>query len=93
VSSENSFKFRFFLPDTRLLSNEEIESLPADKLRTAEAAGRQGLWLEISCPDRSCLDEQGRITLPTHEAEGKGTWLKLFCPEGSCEMAEATDVP
>jgi hypothetical protein len=93
MSSENPFKFRFFLPEARMLSQQEIENLPAHKIRSAEATGKDGLWLEITCPDRSCLDEKGRISLPTQESKGKGMWLNLFCPEGSCEVVEPTDVP
>ena len=52
-----------------------------------------GVWLELNCPDRSCLDADGKITLPTQESEGKGIFLKLFCPEGQCEITESTDVP
>jgi hypothetical protein len=93
MSDQNPFRFKFFLPEARVLSENEIENLPAEKLRSATASGKEGLWLEITCPDRSCLDAEGRLTLPTHESEGKGIFLNLFCPEGSCEIVESTDVP
>jgi hypothetical protein len=93
MTKEKPFQFKFFLPDARLLNAKEINDLPADKLRAAESTGKDGLWLEIACPDRSCLDADGRITLPTQESEGKGFFLNVFCPEGSCEIVESTDVP
>lgn len=93
MTNNKPFRFKFFLPDARLLTENEIKSLPADKLRSAGATGTEGLWIEINCPDRSCLDAEGKITLPTQESEGKGIFLKLFCPEGSCEIVESTDVP
>jgi hypothetical protein len=93
MPKDTPFQFKFFLPDARLLSESEIDRLPADKIRAANAAGKDGLWLEISCPDRSCLDTDGRITLPTQESEGKGFFLNLFCPEDSCEIVQSTDVP
>ena len=93
MTNEKPFQFKFFLPDARLLSENEIGHLPADKIRAADATGKDGVWLEINCPDRSCLDADGRITLPTQESEGKGFFLNVFCPEGSCEIVESTDVP
>ena len=87
------FQFKFFLPNSRLLSKSEIDRLPADKLRTAGATDEDGLWLEITCPDHSCLDPEGRITLPTQESEGKGVFLSMFCPEDSCEIVQSSDLP
>ena len=93
MTNEKPFQFKFFLPDARLLSENEIGHLPADKSRAADATGKDGVWLEINCPDRSCLDADGLITLPTQESEGNGFFLNVFCPEGSCEIVESTDVP
>jgi hypothetical protein len=93
MTNEKPFKFKFFLPNARLLNQVEIDQLPADKHRAAGAAGTDGLWLEITCPDRSCLDADGRITLPTQESEGKGIFLNMFCPDGQCEIVASTDVP
>jgi hypothetical protein len=93
MNDKKPFQFKFFLPDARVLSESEIDSLPAEKVQSVKAAGREGLWLEINCPDGSCLDAEGRITLPVQESEGEGIFLNLFCPEGSCEILQGTDLP
>jgi len=89
------FQFKFFLPNARLLSENEIEDLPAEKKKYAANSGGNGIWLEINCPDGSCLDSHGRITLPTSKSDekGKGTFVELFCPEDSCEILQSTDLP
>jgi len=93
MNDEKPFRFKFFLPDARVLSGDEIDRLPAEKVKSVKAAGREGLWLEINCPDDSCLDAEGRITLSAKESEDKGIFLNLFCPEGSCEIVQGTDLP
>jgi hypothetical protein len=93
MTEQKPFHFRFFLPNARLLSEYEINNLPADKIRASNATSKHGLWIEVPCPDRSCLDPNGNLTIPTEESAGKGTWLNVFCPEGACEIAESTDVP
>jgi hypothetical protein len=92
MNDDASFRFLFFLPNTRVLSKREIENLPDDKKYYAEVAGKDGIWLEIECPDRSCLDTEGRITLPVNPPAGKGFFLNLFCPENSCEIVQVTDL-
>ena len=90
------FRFKFFLPDARILEKDEIANLPPEKLTSVKAGGREGLWLEIACPYKSCIDDAGNITIP---AEGgdlsgkKGFFLSLFCPGDSCEIVQSTDVP
>jgi hypothetical protein len=93
MSNQKPFRFKFFLPDARVLTESEINSLPAEKVQSVKATGRKGLWLEINCPDGSCLDSEGRITLPVQESEDEGIFLNLFCPEGSCEIVQGTDLP
>lgn len=95
MSSEKPFRFKFFLPDARLLGKDEIESIRTAKNQPATAVESEGLWLEIKCPDRSCLDKEGRISLPTQkgDAQDKGVFLNLFCPEESCEVVQSSDVP
>ena len=88
--------FRFFLPNARILGKEEIAALPPEKIKAAEADTRDGLWLEIVCPDASCIDGKGNITIPAKGAEQqkeKGLFLNLFCPEKSCEIVQGTDLP
>ncbi len=87
-------RFKFFLPDARVLTAEEVSSLPSDK-RTA-TGGKEGVWIEMRCPTGSCRDAAGVVTIPAEETGAggeKGTWLKLFCPEGQCEYTESTSVP
>ena len=89
-------KFTFFLPDARVLSEAEIATLQSAKDQATGTDKREGVWLEIHCPDGSCVRDDGRITIPaigTGSTEKKGTWLNLFCPEGSCELIESTDLP
>ena len=96
MAENDNVRFKFFLPDARVLSADEITALPADKKTAAQATGKEGLWIEIYCPDTSCLDEKGHISIPsTGKAteKEKGTWLKLFCPEGQCEITQSSGLP
>ena len=89
-------RFRFFLPEARVLNQDEIANLPPEKLKAAESGGQDGLWLEIVCPDESCIDEDGNITITTRgldSASNKGIFLSLFCPDDSCEVYQSTDLP
>ncbi|MFZ0240016.1 MAG: hypothetical protein WAL90_00105 [Desulfobacterales bacterium] len=95
---ENSARFTFFFPEARVLGKDEVDSLPADKRQTAATSGQQGVWLEINCPDKSCISDDGRITIPAAGNQAavkkdKGVWLNLFCPEDSCELQQNTDLP
>ena len=94
--NKSDSRFTFYLPDARVLSDAEIAALPAEKKQSAETGNKEGIWLEIYCPDASCVGDDGRITIPAEGAESgkkKGVWLNLFCPEGSCELKEGTDLP
>jgi hypothetical protein len=89
-------KLTFFFPEARVLTDDEISKLSPDKKATAEKAGQNGLWLEIDCPDGSCLDDKGQITITLPEfrsTDEKGIWLNIFCPEKSCEILQSTDAP
>jgi hypothetical protein len=90
-------KQTFFFPEARVLNNDEISKLSPDKKATAEKVGQNGLWLEVECPDASCMDDSGRIIIHSHEIQTpdkkNGTWLNLFCPERSCEILQSTDAP
>jgi hypothetical protein len=85
-------RIKVFVPGARLLGSEEIRRLPEESTsgRTAE-----GVWLEIACPDRSCVISEGRIALEVtcaRDQESEGAWMKLFCPENQCFPEQATDV-
>ena len=93
---DSKTRFTFFLPDARVLSETEIAAISTEKKEAVESDKTEGLWLEIYCPDDSCVGDDGQITIPAVGAESnekKGFWLNLFCPEGSCELNQMTDLP
>ena len=93
---DNSARFTFYFPEARVLSREEIEALAPDKRQAAAESGQQGVWLEINCPDKSCINADGKITISAVGTEAKakgGVWLNLFCPKDSCELRQSTDLP
>jgi hypothetical protein len=94
MDKKNINKFIFFFPGVRVLTDEEISRLSPEKRETAEHPGQKGLWLEIDCPNDSCMDDNGRIIVHTQGGQStdkKGIWLNLFCPEKSCEILQSTD--
>jgi hypothetical protein len=96
MTGTKTSRFRFFLPDARILGQNEIANLPPEKLKSAESSGQKGLWVEIACPDESCIDDEGNITIPakgTDMSGKRGAFLNLFCPEGSCEVVQSSDLP
>jgi hypothetical protein len=93
-----------FAPEARLLTEEEIRALPADKRQAAAAAGIEGVWLEVLCSREECLSDKQGIAVPVRGVtekeraslggkQGKGFWLNLFCPEDSCVLEQSSDVP
>jgi hypothetical protein len=53
-------------------------------------------WLDMFCPDESCLTEEERIMLASPSADksnDKRSLLDLFCPHGSCEITSASQLP
>jgi hypothetical protein len=95
ATQDNSAQFTFFFPEARVLRGEEVEALPPEKRQAAAKSGQPGVWLEINCPDRSCIGDDGKITLSAVGTEAKskgGVWLNLFCPEDSCEIRQSTDL-
>jgi hypothetical protein len=94
-ASKESF-LRVFVPGARRLSDLEISQLPEEKRMAAREANSDGVWLDLPCPDPSCLVEAGHITIPVKgapEKEKKGFFLNLFCPEDTCEVYRPTDLP
>ena len=93
-----------FAPGARLLTEEEVRALPAEKLQAATEIGKEGVWLEVPCAPEECLSEKQGIAVPVQgvtekERAGlsgkqeKGFWLNLFCPEDSCVLEQSSDVP
>ena len=96
MSVNQPCQFKFFLPHARLMSDAAIATMRENgDLPATDLAGSDGLWIEMDCPDGSCLDENGRITLPVTEADDarRGVFLNLFCPEDNCEIVQSTDIP
>jgi hypothetical protein len=93
MPEKKPFQFKFFLPDARVLDEQEIGEMEKHE-DAVSASNQEGLWIEIKCPDRSCLDDQGRLTLPVteQETETEGVFLNLFCPEGRCQIVQSTDI-
>jgi hypothetical protein len=93
-----------FAPRARLLTEEEIRALPADKREAVSAAGTDGVWLEVLCSREECLSDKQGIAVPVQGVteneraslagrQEKGFWLNLFCPEDSCVLRQSSDVP
>jgi hypothetical protein len=96
MNDAKASRFRFFLPEARVLGQDEITTMPAEKLKVVESGGQQGLWLEIVCPDESCIDDEGNITIPAkgiETSQKEGFFLNLFCHNNSCEIVQSTDLP
>ena len=96
TTQESGSRFTFYFPGARVLSDTEAAALPPDKKQAAENTGKSGIWLEIDCPDQSCVSTDGNVTIPAAgtEAKGKkGVWLNVFCPDDSCELTENTALP
>ncbi|MFO7686657.1 MAG: hypothetical protein R6V60_11240 [Desulfobacterales bacterium] len=96
TTQDNSSRLTFFFPEARVLRDAEVEALPPEKRKEAEKSGRQGVWLEINCPEEACIGDDGKITISaagTGTGKKKGLWLNLFCPEDSCEIRQNTDLP
>jgi hypothetical protein len=89
-------RLRVFVPGARILTDEEIAGLPEEKKGAVKLAGKDGLWLEVDCPEGSCSIDGSKITIPAGgvtSEETKGIWLNLFCPNDQCELEQSTDLP
>jgi hypothetical protein len=87
---------KLFLPNARPLTEAEIKDLPPEKKQITRETGEKGIWVEVLCPDQSCLAGGGKIQVSAEgapEKETKGFWLNLFCPEKQCVIDQATDLP
>jgi len=95
MADQNPYRFTFFLPQARVLRDDEVAQLSIDKRKAVEAGERAGLWLELSYPEAFKRDAKGRLVLPVAEpdADKKGTFVQLFCPNDSCRITEPTDLP
>lgn len=95
MSHHDKNNFTFYFPNARVLGTNEVSALPGEKKKAAEAAGQRGVWLEVHCPDGSCVGRDGKVTLEAVGVEakkGKGVWLNVFCPEDSCLWKGGTDL-
>jgi len=95
MSHHDKNNFTFYFPNARVLGTNEVSALPGEKKKAAEAAGQSGVWLEVHCPEGSCVGRDGKVTLEAVGVEakkGKGVWLNVFCPEDSCLWKGGTDL-
>jgi hypothetical protein len=89
-------RLTFYFPNARVLSSEEVPALPDEKKKPAEGAGKGGVWLEVHCPEGSCVGKDGKVTLQAAGSGGttdKGLWLNVFCPEDACLWKGGADLP
>jgi hypothetical protein len=96
MPKDRTSQFTLFLPGSRVLSELEIQSLPEEKRKSAEAVDTAGVWVELPCPEGSCVESEGRITIDAIGAKApkdRGVWLNIFCPEDRCLFESPTDLP
>lgn len=89
-----STRFKVFFENARILPEHEISELPEKKRKAV--TGKQGIWVEVDCPEGACSVEKDQITLPVGGVtakDTKGLWLRLFCPDNQCSIEESTDLP
>lgn len=95
MNTKTKSRLKFFIPEARLLTEDEKAALPKDKKDAV--SGKPGLWIEVLSPEGACSVEGDRITLPCGTAAetggAKGIWLNLFCPDNQCELRGYTDLP
>lgn len=87
-------RLKVFVPNARILTSNEVMELPEDSVEYMRSA-RSGVWLEVDCPDRDCVIEEGKIALHVRCARDKASeslWMRLFCPEDRCFGKQPTDV-
>jgi len=88
--TNTTLRKKAYLPSVGALSAEEFKNYP-DK-----DCENKGFWLEVFCPEDSCLREEERIKLVDFcedSEEKQDLWLEAFCPESSCEIFEASELP
>jgi hypothetical protein len=84
-----------FFPDRGFEQRRDIRPLRG-QAEGAEKSGREGVWLEVPCPNGSCMKKEGKVVLEAVTAghkEEKGIWLNIFCPEDSCLWKGGTELP
>ena len=87
-------RIKVFVPGARQLSEKEISELPEEKKAAAKESQSDGVWLDLPCPDPSCIAEGGQLSIPVKgapESQKKGFFLNVFCPDDSCEVYTPTD--
>ncbi len=87
-------RLKVFIENARLVSADEVSALPVEKREAVK--DKNGLWIEVQCPEGACSVDKDKITLPAGgivPKETKGIWLNLFCPENQCTIESYTDLP
>lgn len=97
ISKNNSTSpKKVFLSNARIIPVEELKILSDKEKELSQDCTDRGVWLELFCPDDSCLIEEERIKLVSFCEDSnsrKNFWLKVFCPDDSCEVVESTKLP
>jgi len=94
MTNHVNHQFTFYFPNARVLDSSDVTALADEKKKAAERAGGNGVWLEVRCPDGSCVTSDGKVTLDAVGADvkkDKGIWLNVFCPEDSCLWKGGTE--
>lgn len=87
---------KVFLSNARPIPVEELKTLSDKEKEFARDCTDKGVWLELFCPDDSCLTKEERIKLVSFcedSTNNKDLWLKVFCPDDTCEAVESTKLP
>jgi len=90
----NSSRLTVFVEEARFIPETEIAALSRDKRESV--SGKNGIWIEVTCPEGACSLEKDKITLPASGVmpkDTKGIWLSLFCPENRCQFYQGTNAP
>src|SRR3989339_1457625 len=93
-SSLGTDKLKVFVPNARNLTAEEVANIPEQGKEHIKET-RNGVWLEVNCPDRDCVIEEGKIALHVicaRDKESESLWMRLFCPEDRCFANQPTNV-
>lgn len=96
ISKKKDTPKRILVSHARVLPEEKRGALSEQEKAFEKTCQDRGVWLEIFCPDDTCLTEEERIDIPVFCEDPqmkKNIILELFCPGDSCEVFEPTKLP
>lgn len=94
IGSEKD-RLRVFIPHARILTPEDLLTIPPEEKRDAEA-GNEGVWLDVHCPKGKCLSGEHKLTMEVRgvkQGPKGGIWHEIFCPEDRCYAQSYSDLP